>query len=79
MYDDAQRVLNARKGLFNRADFDLIRSCLHPDSRASASEDKLAKAFRLFNEADLILLNEADRPTSLPPSSADLKRKNKRA
>jgi len=38
------------KGLIALADYKLMLSCLHPDSRASASDEKLAKAFRLFND-----------------------------
>lgn len=39
------------KGLITPADYDLIRSCLHPDSRLSVSDEKLATAFRVFNDS----------------------------
>lgn len=39
------------KGLIAPDDYNLIRSCLHPDSRASATDEKLAAAFRLFNDS----------------------------
>jgi len=38
------------KGLITLDDYNVIRSCLHPDSRASVSEEKLAAAFRVFND-----------------------------
>ena len=38
------------KGLIPAADYNLIRSCLHPDSRSSVTDEKLAAAFRLFND-----------------------------
>lgn len=60
-----QRVLATRNSILTRADYDLIRSCLHPDSRASASDQKLANAFRVFNEADILLLNEKDHPETV--------------
>jgi hypothetical protein len=58
--DNARRALhNAQKGyVFTSDDFNLIRSCLHPDSRHSASDEKLAQAFRLFNDAADRLIKE---------------------
>lgn len=56
MRDDERRRLQMSidvykaKGLITSAEYDLIRSCLHPDSRLSVSDEKLAKAFRLFND-----------------------------
>ncbi|WP_407687229.1 hypothetical protein [Mycobacterium sp. HUMS_1102779] len=41
--------LTAAKGLITPDEYNVIRSCLHPDSRASASDRKLARAFRVFN------------------------------
>ena len=74
---ESRRVLNARKGIITRADYDLIRSCLHPDSRLSATNEKLAKAFRTFNEAEILLLNEKDFPTTNLPSMEDLMRRRR--
>jgi hypothetical protein len=65
--DRADRVLSGRKGIFSRADYDVIRSCLHPDSRTSVSDQKLANAFRLFNEADILLIKETETPTASSP------------
>jgi hypothetical protein len=73
--DNARRALhNAQKGyVFTPDDFNLIRSCLHPDSRASASDEKLAEAFRLFNEAKIVLIpppspTDPDLPSSFEES-----------
>jgi hypothetical protein len=52
------------KGLITPDDYNTIRACLHPDSRASASDAKLAKAFRLFNDSrmKILLVKEAPAP-----------------
>lgn len=71
----ARRVLAARNGILSRSDYDLIRSCLHPDSRLSVTDQKLANAFRVFNEAEIVLLNENDCPTTLPATADVLKRR----
>jgi hypothetical protein len=77
MQTESRRVLESRKGIITRDDYDLIRSCLHPDSRESASDEKLAEAFRIFNEAEILFLNEKDCPTTRLPSLEDLlKRRN---
>ena len=39
------------KGLITPDEYNLIRSCLHPDSRASVTDEKLAAAFRVFNDS----------------------------
>ncbi len=72
---NARRVLDARQGIFTRADYDTIRSCLHPDSRLSVSDEKLAQAFRLFNEAAIVLLDEKDFPTTTLPSLEELRKR----
>lgn len=38
------------KGLITPDEYTVIRSCLHPDSRVAVSDEKLAAAFRLFND-----------------------------
>jgi hypothetical protein len=49
-YQEGIEVQRA-KGLITPDDYNIIRSCLHPDSRASVTEGKLAAAFRLFNDS----------------------------
>lgn len=44
------------KGLISPEDYSLIRSCLHPDSRMSATDQKLAAAFRVFNDPKIKVL-----------------------
>ena len=78
-YADARNVLEHRKGLFTRADYDLIRSCLHPDSRLSVTAEKLAQAFRVFNEATISLLSEKDYPTKTAMPTLDELKKRRAA
>lgn len=65
LYNQYRAVLGIRKGIFTKAEYDLIRKCLHPDRRLGTSDEELANAFRLFNEQDIVLLNEANRPTEV--------------
>jgi hypothetical protein len=44
------------KGLITPDEYNVIRSCLHPDSRASATDEKLAAAFRLFSDSRIKIL-----------------------
>jgi hypothetical protein len=76
---DAERVLAARKGVFTAAQYRDIRACLHPDS--NMSEGRRSAAFRLFNEAAILLMDEKERPvvTSTLPSMEDLLKRRKRA
>ena len=65
-YDKIERFESAqRNGIFTKADYNLIKSCLHPDSRASVSDEKLANAFRVFNEANVKLV-PPPKPNDLP-------------
>lgn len=45
----AKHIIDSAKGVVTQDEYNLIRSCLHPDSRASVTDEKLAKAFRVFN------------------------------
>jgi DNA invertase Pin-like site-specific DNA recombinase len=51
-YQEGIEVYRA-KGLIAPSDYTMILSCLHPDSRNSVSDEKLAAAFRLFNDSRL--------------------------
>jgi hypothetical protein len=44
-------AVSRAKGIISPDEYSVIRSCLHPDSRASVSDEKLAAAFRLFNDS----------------------------
>jgi hypothetical protein len=62
--DSWNNVIKSREsGIMVHANFKLIRSCLHPDSRNSASDEKLARAFRVFNRLEYVLCDEAELPT----------------
>jgi len=50
------------KGLITPDEYNIIRSCLHPDSRASVSDKKLAEAFRVFNDSRIKTLLVKDVP-----------------
>jgi hypothetical protein len=69
----AERVLASRKGILTKANFNLIRSCLHPDN--SASPERRAKAFDLFNSLEILVLDETQMPIGkappLPSSAAE--------
>lgn len=63
-YAEYQDVIQARKGVMDKATFNRIRRCLHPDSRNSVSDEKLREAFNLFGRLELRLLDESQHPTA---------------
>ena len=52
------------KGLIPVDKYKLVLSCLHPDSRNSVSNEKLAEAFRVFNDPKIkaLLIKELTQP-----------------
>lgn len=42
--------IREQNGIISVSEYKLIKTCLHPDSRASASDERLATAFRLFSD-----------------------------
>jgi transcriptional regulator with XRE-family HTH domain len=73
------RVLAARTGLgsMDRKTYNLIRSCLHADSRLSVSEDRLNRAFHAWSDMEVVMLPESLHPTTntgfvMPATFADL-------
>ena len=62
---DAKQWAERRKGIMNKATFDKIRRCLHPDSRNTATERRLAEAFDAFMALENKLLDEKDSPTTV--------------
>ena len=44
------------KGVLALSDYKLIKACLHPDSRDSVSHERLAAAFRIFNDPKIEML-----------------------
>jgi len=61
---DARQVMEGRKGVMDKATFNKIRRCLHPDSRNSISDKLLAEGFDAFMALEKRLLNEKDSPTT---------------
>lgn len=61
------RVIKGRRGLLSKSTFMLILSCLHPDSRVSVSQGKLAEAFRVFRTLELELVAEPEHRAPLSP------------
>ncbi len=58
----ADEVIKARKGVMPPETFNLIWSCLHPDSRRGVSDERLAEAFRVFGDMKPLLLSQAEAP-----------------
>jgi hypothetical protein len=61
---DAKKVMDTRKGVMDKTQFNLIWSCLHADGRKSVSDKKLNEAFNLFAGLEKRLLREKDSPTT---------------
>lgn len=62
--EEAQMLLRSRhKGIMPRSIFQLIRSCLHSDSRKSVTDKKLDQAFHEFSTRERLFLSEEDDPT----------------
>lgn len=62
-YRRYREVIEAQRasGVMSLRDYNIILSCLHPDSRISTSDEKLAAAFRLFNDPKVkVLLAKED-------------------
>lgn len=53
-----RELINNHKPPLRTEEFRAILSCLHEDSRKSTSQDKLADAFRVFNEKKLQLTGQ---------------------
>jgi hypothetical protein len=72
--EQAYKIMRARKGIMDKASFRLIWSALHPDSRKSISDRKLAEAFDVFSRLEKLLLDEKQSPTDfqkLPATMAE--------
>jgi hypothetical protein len=80
--EEAKRVMNARRGVMDKATFNKIRRCLHPDSRRSVSDKVLAEAFDAFMALEKRLLDEKDSPTTfstLPQTDAEWEEAKRKA
>ena len=65
--EKAQVLYERRRGVMDKATFNLIWSALHPDSRKSISDAKLARAFDTFTSLEKHLLAKKDSPTHIEP------------
>ena len=68
-------IIKSRKGALSNAEYKLIWSCLHTDSRRSVSDEKLNKAFHLFTKLEKLVLDEKESPTlgsDLPKTAVEL-------
>jgi hypothetical protein len=74
-----KKMRDAHRGLMTKQEYNLITSCLHPDSRASVSPDRLAEAFRLWKDKEVPLLPVGPLVNPLPDNLADLLRARKEA
>jgi transposase len=77
----ARLIMRSRKGIMQREIYRLILSCLHPDSRANVSDEKLAEAFQAFRRLELLLVAEKEMPTpdlGIPRSYDDLMAQRRR-
>jgi transposase len=61
--EQAQKLYEHRRGAMSKETFNTIRRALHPDSRQSISDKKLAEAFDTFMSLEKFLLDEKDSPT----------------
>jgi hypothetical protein len=60
-----ESVVASRRGLFTKAQYNLIQACLHPDHVATLGEDWIRRhneGFRLFRAAEIKLLDNRELP-----------------
>jgi len=53
-------IIAQHRGVLTTAEYNLLWSCLHPDSRKSTSEEKLHKAFQLFTKLEKLMVEVKD-------------------
>lgn len=62
-YEEAERIVQSRKGIMKKDVFRLILSCLHPDRVPDGIlKDRYAKAFQAFSDLELVLCDEHEKP-----------------
>ena len=67
-----EKTVKTRKGIMDNAAYRLIWSCLHDDSRKSVSTERLNKAFNIWTEVKLKVLDEKETPTTKFKSMPDI-------
>jgi transposase len=63
--EEAKKIYNLRRKFMSKETFNMIRRGLHPDSRHSISDKKLAEAFDAFMALEKFLLDEEASPTEI--------------
>jgi hypothetical protein len=58
------KMLENRRGHLTRAQFNLIRACIHPD--ANMTEKKRNEAFNMISNLELLLVKDSDPAFTLP-------------
>lgn len=65
--DHADEIARSHRGVMTKAEYNTIVACLHPDSRLSVSDEKLADAFRILRSKAVPLLpGETTSPDVVP-------------
>ena len=81
-YDEYVRVIKARKGVVDRANYRKILAALHPDRvQDPALKKRAEEAFNMFTKIERLLLDEKQSPTAtepMPRSYADLMARKQR-
>lgn len=67
LIDDARAVTASTKGVWPRALYKQILSCLHVDSRKSTSDRKLDEMFNEFKKKEAVLVKPDDLTPKAPP------------
>jgi transcriptional regulator len=69
-YDKIRYMIERRGGVMTSRQYALVLSCLHPDSRKSLSDEKMAEAFRIFAPLKIKLCDNKEVPVHLPEMPA---------
>ena len=70
-----EQVTKARQGFMKKTDYNKIRFCLHPDQYMSRTPEQRNAASQLWEELEVVLLSETEKPTStfnMPKTYAEL-------
>ena len=63
--DHADEITRSHRGVMTKSELNILLACLHPDSRMSASDEKLAEAFRIIRSVEIPLLpGDATAPSA---------------
>jgi hypothetical protein len=60
-YAEYEKGINSHRGYIARDEYITIWRCLHPDSRNSATDEMLARAFDIFSDLKRVLVKQDER------------------